>query len=175
VDSFDSANVYKGRIYMVTTAGWTTDPTQIWSVDATAATPPATAKLEATLQNEADCMGIAVDDKNFYLTCGTNDRVIRVDRTTSAVTLISNSLALSSTQNTLHAKDSNADGTADFLYFKGGDQTVYFTCNPAGATPYSDVLAAYGTSSGSYGLGFDAAANKLYAWDDDNYELAVIQ
>ncbi len=175
VDNFDSGNLYKGRIYLLTNAWSTSDPTQIWSVDATTATPPGTAKLEATLQNEADCMGIAVDDKNFYLACGTGDRVIRVDRSTSAVTLLSDTLELSTSQNTLHAKDSNNDGTADFLYFKGGDQTVYFTCNPAGATPYSDVLASYGTSSGNYGLGFDATANKLYAWDDDNYELAIIQ
>lgn len=175
LDTFDSANIYKGRIYMVTNeSSSSTDATQIWSVDA-AATPPATAKLEASIPSEAYCMGIAVDDKFYYLTCGDNDRVLRVDRTTSAVTLITDSLPLSTTQNYLHAKDSTGDGTADFLYFKAGDDIVYFTCNPAGATPYSDVLATYGTGYGSYGLGLDAAANKLYAWDDSAYDVVVIQ
>ncbi|MBK8995100.1 MAG: Ig-like domain-containing protein [Myxococcales bacterium] len=169
-DTMDSANLYKGRIYMVTT-----DSVEIWSVDALAASPPTTAKLEASVPSEGSCYGIAVDDKFFYLTCGDDDRLVRVDRTTSAVTLLTNSLDISTTQNYLHAKDTTGDGTADFLYFKAGDDIVYFTCNPAGATPYSDVLASYGTGYGSYGLGLDAAANKLYAWDDSTYELVVIQ
>lgn len=169
-DTIDSATLYKGRIYMVTT-----DSPEIWSVDATAANPPATAKLEATLANEGSCYGIAVDDKNYYVTCGDNDRVIRVDRTTSTVSLITDSLDISATQNYLHAKDTTGDGTADFLYFKAGDDVVYFTCNPAGATPYSDVLVSYGTGYSNYGLGLDAAANKLYAWVDSTAEVVVIQ
>jgi hypothetical protein len=175
LDTFDSANLYKGRIYMVTTeSASSANPTQIWSVDALTATPPATAKLEASVPGESFCMGIAADDKNFYLTCGTGDRLIRVDRTTSAVTVLSDALDLSTTQNYLQAKDTNNDGSADFLYFKAGDDLVYFTCNPAGATPYSDVLASYGTGWGSYGLGFDSAANKLYAWDDASYEIVTV-
>lgn len=175
LDGFDSANLYKGRLYMVTNEYSSTEATEIWSVDVLATTPPTTAKLEASLANEGTCMGIAVDDKYYYLACADNERLIRVDRTTSAITLLTNSIDLSSTQNYLHAKDTTGDGTADFLYFKGGDETVYFTCSPGGATPYSDALVSYGTGSYSYGLGLDAAANKLYAWDDDTYEIIVIQ
>ncbi len=176
LDTFDSGNFYKGRIYMVTNESSTSgDATQIWSVDATQATPPATAKLEASVPGEAYCMGIAVDDQNFYLACGDSDRLVRVNRTTSVVTLLTNALDLSTTQNYLHAKDGNGDGTADFLYFKGGDDIVYFTCNPAGATPYSDTLVTYGTGYGDYGLGFDSTANRLYAWDDTTYEVVVIK
>lgn len=169
-DNFDTGTVYKGRIYLLAV-----DTVQIWSLDALAASPPTTAKLEATLPNEGSCYGIAVDDKYFYVACGDNDRLLRVDRATSAVTLLTDSLDISTTQNSLHAKDTTGDGTADFLYLKGGDDIVYFTCNPAGATPYSDVLVSYGTNYSSYGLGLDASANKLYAFDDSTYELVVIQ
>jgi hypothetical protein len=169
-DTMDSATLYKGRIYMVTT-----DSTQIWSVDAGASSLPTTAKLEVSVSGEGSCMGIAVDDKSFYLTCGDDDRLVRIDRATSAVTLIGNSMDLSTTQNYLHAKDTTGDGVADFLYYKAADDIVYFTCNPGGSTPYSDVLATWGTAWGTYGLGFDAAQNKLYAFDDSTYDLIVIQ
>jgi len=175
LDTFDTATFYKGKIYMLTNEGsYSGENTEIWSVDATATSLPAPASLEVSIPGESYCMGIAVDDKSYYLTCGTDDRLIRVDRATKAVTLVTDAWDLSTTQNYMHGKDTNNDGVYDYLYFKAGDDEVYFVCNPS-TTPYSDVLASYGTGYGNYGLGFDAAANKLYAFDDSNSEVVVIQ
>ena len=65
--------------------------------------------------------------------------------------------------------------TADYLYFKGSRSEVYFVCNPGSATPYVDMLVNYGTSTSSYGLGFDPVGKVLYAWDYTLKQIIVIQ
>ena len=170
---------YKGKLYVINGVSTTSYPTEIWSVSASA-TAPATATLEASFTGESYCTGVAVDDKYFYAACGNLERLVRVDRSTKAVTLITNAFDLynSTYANGIAAHDTNNDGTADFLYFRGARPEIYFVCNPASATPYADVLTAFGTSTStsSYsGLGFDAANKKLYAADNSTYQLWSVQ
>jgi hypothetical protein len=83
---------------------------------------------------------------------------------------------LISTQSPLHADDTNGDGTADYLYFKGYRADVYFVCSPASTTPYADVLVTYGPgTSSNYGLGLDTVGNKLYAWEYTTKQIVTIQ
>lgn len=176
-DYIRSGVTYKGKIYLMTTESLATANHELWSANAAPAAFPNVATAEGTFTGEAYCSGLAVDDKYFYTACGTNKRLVRVDRTTKTVTLITNAfdLATSSYSNAIHAHDTNNDGTADFLYFKGNKSEVYYVCNPAGTTPYADILANYGTSTSSYGLGFDSVGKKLYAWDYTLYQLVQIQ
>ena len=176
-DYIRSGVTYKGKIYVMTTESTTTTPHEIWSASAAPATFPNNATLEGTFSNESYCSGLAVDDKYYYTACGTNKRLVRIDRTTKAVTLLTNSFDLntSSYSNAVHAHDTNNDGTADFLYFKGYKSEIYFVCDPAGTLPYADTLASYGTGTSSYGLGFDAANKTLYAFDYGAYQIAQVK
>lgn len=176
-DYIRSGVVYKGKIYLMTTEYSTTSNHEIWSANAAPPSMPNSATQEGTFSGEAYCSGLAVDDKYFYTVCGTGERLVRIDRTTKTVTLITNAfdMGASSYSNVVHAHDTNNDGTADFLYYKGYRAEVYFVCNPAGTTPYADVLANYGTSTSAYGLAFDATNKKLYAWDNSAYQIVQIQ
>jgi hypothetical protein len=79
-----------------------------------------------------------------------------------------------STATPLHGKDGNADGAIDFLYYKGSTSTVFFICSPT-STPYAGTLLSYGTAS-SWGMGFDATANALWAADNGTVkQFKVIQ
>jgi hypothetical protein len=169
---------YKGKIYLLTRETSTTTNTQVWSLSDSPASIPTAAVLETSVAaGETYCTGIAVDDVNYYLTCGTNDHLVRVARATGAVTVISTNWDLDSYySNPIYAHDTNGDGTADYLYFKGGTREVFFVCNPASATPYSDKMASWGTTSTSnYGLAFDSANKTLYSFDDSTHELIVIK
>jgi hypothetical protein len=173
-----SGTSYKGKIYMLNTASSTSTPTQIWSVNASPGSFPTPATLEASFTGEAYCTGIAVDDKYFYLACGTLERLIRVDRTTKTISLITDGFDLyaSTYANGVEAHDTNNDGTADFLYFRGARAEIYYVCSPGGSQPYADTLATFGTSTSSYtGLGFDAVAKKLYAIDNTTHQLWSVQ
>jgi len=166
---------YKGKIYVLNGATSTTSTTEIWSVSASG-TPLVAATLEASFTGEAYCTGMAADDKYFYVACGTSERLIRVDRTTKAVSLITDGFDLYTTVNGVEPHDTNNDGTADFLYFRGARAEVYYVCNPAGSQPYADTLATFGTSTVSYtGLAFDAVAKKLYAVDNTTDQLWSVQ
>lgn len=175
-DYIRSGATYKGKIYLLTTESTTTANHEVWSANAAPPSFPNNATLEGTFSGEGYCSGLAVDDKYFYTACGTAKRLVRIDRTTKAVTLITNAFDLntSSYSNAVHAHDTNNDGTADFLYYKGYRSEVYFVCSPAGTTPYADTLASYGTSTSSYGLGFDPVGKKLYAWDYSAYQIVQI-
>jgi hypothetical protein len=178
-DSWDSVAIYKDKMYFATSEASTGTPTQIWSVDATPTNVPTPAVLESTIPNELNCVGLGVDDANFYLTCGNStpalDRVIRVNRTSGAITLLSNQFDLNTITNPMVATDTNNDGSADYLYFKSNRSEVYFVCNPAGANPYTDLLVSYGTNTASYPLGYDPVAKRLYAWDNLTKQIVVIQ
>lgn len=167
---------YKGKYYLIAAETSSTLPTQIWSASTTPSSFPGPATLELDFPGETYCNGLAVDDKYFYAACGTGERLVRVDRTTKAVTLITNAFDLATSYaNGLHAHDTNGDGTADFLYFKGSQSAVFFVCNPAGATPYADTLVSYGTSTSSYGLGFDSTNKALYAFNYSPSEVVEIK
>lgn len=180
LDSWDATTIYEDKMYFLSSESTLTDNTQIWSVDATPGAVPTTATLETGFSNEQFCVGLAMDDTYFYVACGgsaatTLDRLLRVNRTSGAVTLISNSVDLNTTANGMVAVDTNNDGTADYLYFKGNQSDVSFVCGPAGATPYVDKLASYGTSTSSYGLGYDSVNKRLYAFDNGTKEIVTIQ
>lgn len=176
-DYMRSAVVYKGKIYTMTTESLATASHEIYSANAAPPSFPNTAVLEGSFTGEGYCSGLAVDDKYFYTACGTNKRLVRVDRTTKAVTLITNAFDLNTStySNAVHAHDTNGDGTADFLYYKGNRSEAYFVCSPGGATPYADILANWGTSLSSYGLGFDSVNKRLYGWDYTNSQIVTIQ
>jgi hypothetical protein len=118
-----------------------------------------------------------MDDFFYYTACGTNDRLIRVDRTTGAVTLLTDAFNLDLTANAVVADDVDSDGAADYLYFKGGVRQIGYVCDPAGASPYVDELITYGTSTTttSYGLAFDPGTGLLYAFDDATEEIIIVQ
>lgn len=174
-DDLRTLTTSSGQLFTATAEGTSSAATEIYSMPATGS-PPVAATLEASVLGELNCTGLAADASNFYLTCGTNSRLVRVDRATQAVTLVTDFGTLNTTSTSLHARDADNDGIADFLYFKGGTKEVYFVCDPATA-PYVGVLTTYGSTSGttSYGLGYDPVSNRLYAYDDGPREIVVIE
>jgi hypothetical protein len=172
-DDMHAITHHEGRLFMTTED---TAATEIWSVAAGATTLPQSAVLEATLTGEYSCNGIAVDDAYYYLACTNGDRLIRVDRTTHAVELISNAIDIVSTKDALHAHDLDGDGRADVLYVSAYFEEVNYVCGPSGQGPFFvGVLANFGSSTTNYGLGFDRANNALWMFDDDTRELVKIQ
>lgn len=168
-----------GRLYWVTDETTATANTEIWSVSASAVQLPAAPVLEASFPTYVNCDSIAGDDHYFYLACSdaTTDRIVRVDRTTDAVEVITQALPLNTTKNELHAHDLDADGRADVIYVKSDDESVRYVCGPGSAPPFwYDVLVDFGPiTTANYGLGFDAASKTLWGFDDDNRELVIIR
>ena len=175
-DDLAGITEYKGRIYMIVNEFSSTTQTQIWSVAAGATVLPETAVLETSFTGQTYCSGIAVDDSYFYVACGGSDRLLRIDRTTFAAEVLTDVVDLSTTKNAVHAHDFDNDGSADALYVQGWYEDAYYVCEPGGAGPFwVDVLASFGTSSSSYGLGFDPVANTLWMFDDDTREFIKIE
>lgn len=168
-----------GRIYIVTKETTAGQATEIWSVSANAVLLPEAAVREGTLPDVNDCDGITGDDHYFYLTCNdSNNHLIRVNRSTFEHELITDAIPLDTLKNEVHADDFDGDGDADALYVKSDDETVHYVCDPSGTGPFwHDMLVDFGgaTVSSNYGLGFDPVANTLWAFDDDNRELVIIQ
>jgi hypothetical protein len=165
-----------GRLYLVTDETTVGAATEIWSVNASAILLPDAAVLEGTITGEGDCDGIAVDDHYFYLACADVDHVVRVDRTTFAVEVLTDAVPLNLTKNEVHADDFDGDGAADALYVQSDEERVHYVCAPAGVGPFwRDILVDLGTGTGNFGLGFDAAAGVLWTYDDDTGELVSIQ
>ncbi|MEM1414756.1 MAG: MXAN_6577-like cysteine-rich protein [Myxococcota bacterium] len=164
-------------LYLLTEEDTDTLTTEIYALDTTAPYPQV--MTEQTFTGEEDCNALALDANNFYLMCEDRDRIVRVDRTTLAVTLITDSIInLSLTKNNIVAADTSTppDGSADILYINDSLGTIRYICNPTSATPFVGIVGRVtsGTSS-NYGLAYDAASNTLFAWDDDTRELVVIQ
>ncbi|MEZ4227374.1 MAG: hypothetical protein R3B13_40930 [Polyangiaceae bacterium] len=173
-DDITGAVSYKGQIYMLTNESSSTTNTEIWKAPATGS-PPVAASFEQAISGQTYCSGLGVDDTYFYLACGGSNRLVRVARSNGALTLITDAWPLSTTSNGMATHDTNNDGKADYIYYKGATGDVYFVCNPSG-TAYSDKLANFKASATSeYGLGFDPVAKKLYAYDSVSKELVVIQ
>jgi hypothetical protein len=174
-----AAFLHGGRLYFVTDEITAGVATQIWSVSASAVMLPADAMFEGSVTGEEDCDGITGDDDYFYMTCGNNDRVVRVDRTTFVSELVTDAIDLSLTKNEIHADDFDADGDADALYVTSDEERVHYICSPSGAGPFwADILVTFGTGTagaGNFGLGFDPVANVLWAYDDDTQEFVSIQ
>lgn len=127
-----------------------------------------------------DCHGLAVDAQNFYTICqigsSSNYAALRIDRTTGALTELIGTMPGNTTAGQLHMHDSDADGTANFLYLRTNRRETYFICQPATATPYFATHVSFGASTTtSYGLGFDPVANVLWAYDDTAHELVKIE
>jgi len=173
-DDMRSLTYYDGRIYMLTEEGSVGIDTQVWSVDASAATLPTTAVLESSIPDERGCSALAMDDMYYYMACGSTERVVRTNRTTLASELFTDAYDMSSSTNSIYAKDLDADGLADVLYFQSYYEKGWFVCEPAGL-PYVDEHFSFGTSSGSYGMGFDATGNTLWLFDDDTKEFVSVQ
>lgn len=173
-DDFRAATYYDGRIYLVTHESTTTTNTEIWSVEAGTVMVPATATLEGSFA-EHNCSGLAMDDTYYYVACGTNDRLVRVNRTTFAVDLVTDTHDLNTTKNSVHAKDLDNDGTADVLYVNSYAETVWFVCEPDAPGSFTDAHSTFGTSTiSNHGLGFDDASSTLWVFDDDTREFLSI-
>ncbi len=123
-DSIDAAVAYKGKMYFATSESSTLENTEVWSSAAAPGTLPTPITLEKSIPTELYCVGIAVDDQYYYMTCAQNERLIRVNRTTGAATLITNAYDLNTTASPVIATDTNNDGTADYLYFKGSQSEI---------------------------------------------------
>jgi hypothetical protein len=170
-----SGAAYKGKLYALTRSTNSTTKTQIWSVPI--GTPPNAAVLEREIA-EQYCTGLAVDDGYYYMACGpsTNYRLIRVSRTTGTILTLASSQPFNTTRNFVVAQDTNADGSADYLYYKGASGDVFFVCNPASATRHVDTLVSYAAAGSShYGLTLDAAQGVLFAWDGTARQLIKIE
>jgi hypothetical protein len=179
-DDIRAATAYKGRIFLVTQES--TEGTEIWSVPAGAPSSmlPLRPVLEATIPDEdADsCSGVAVDDAYFYLACSTGERLIRVDRTTYEVELLSITINLSTVRNAIAAHDLDNNGLADVLYVSRDAEDVRYVCDPSGPGPFFvDTLASFGsaTTTANYGMSFDASTNVIWMFDDDTREVIKIQ
>jgi hypothetical protein len=171
-DDFRALAQFGGRIYLATED---TVETQIWSVPDNASPLPAAAVLETTVTGETNCTGLALDAANIYLACGGNDHLVRVDRTTFAVTLITTAIDLNTTKNAIHLHDFDADGVTDALYLSAAEEQVHYICDPWAPGPlWIDVLASFGSGTSNFGLGFDPVARTLWMFDDDTRELISI-
>ncbi len=151
--------------------------TEIWSVPVGSASVPVAGTRVTTIGAHQSCSGLAVDRDYFYTACQRpTPQVIRVDRTTSAVDVLSSTVPVSSARNHVQADDNTADGVADVLYLNVGTEEAYYMCGLSGA-PFSAPFASWGgaTTTSNYGLGFDPVANRLYGVDDDTRDLVIIE
>ena len=176
LDWLRSMAAYDDELFFATDEWSSGVPTQIYRAP-TGGTPPVAAPLDIAFTGQTRCVGLAVDDTNYYMACGTSNEIVRVDRTTAQVTVIATGWPLDTSANSVHAHDVDNDGSADYLYVKSGHKYVIFVCDPGGATPFADELVTYGAapSTTSYGMGFDPVANRLYAYDDGPREIIVIE
>ena len=176
-DDFHGATVYGGRIYMVTDEVSTSN-TEVWSVPTGAATLPVAATLDLSFTGLSYCDGIARDAMYYYFACYTGDQVIRVPVAGGAYTVVTDRHIMSSLKNAVRGNDLDADGVFDVLYVQSS-----YVCGPASAAAFSSVLAEaaspkirsladFGGASSNYGLGYDRAANVLWAFDDDTFEMS---
>jgi hypothetical protein len=177
-DDFRSGVVFGGRIHLLTREFDRVNNSEIWSLDPTAATLPTTPTLDRTFVLEEECSGIAMDANNYYIACWEFDRLIRVERATGAVTLLTTAFDLQITRNEVYAQDLDMDGTADVLYVQFGLEQVGYVCEPDGATPFVGTLVDFreggSASTSNFGLAYDRTANVLWAYDDDNQQLIRI-
>ena len=173
-DDFRGLAAYKGKIYMATDEYSATTGTQIFSLNAAGAAPQS-ASLTTHFTGEGYCNGLAVDDSFYYLTCGTGDRLVRVNRKTKQVTLITDAFDLNTARNFVEAHDTSNNGIANYLYFKGSRGEIHFVCNPASSKPYVDTLTTYSTATSTYGMALDRTNKRLWAYDDITKEFVVVQ
>jgi cysteine-rich repeat protein len=175
-DWLQGAVAYDGQLFTITNEVLSSVPTQLYQMPL-GGPAPVSATVAVTFAGEGRCSGVALDDNYLYTACGLGDRLIRVDRVTGAVTLLSTAFNLEVNANAIVANDVDADGTADYLYFKGPEKRIGFVCDPAGAAPYVSQLTAYGatTSTSTFGLTFDPTTNTLYTFDDATDEIVIIQ
>ncbi|HEY1177160.1 MAG TPA: hypothetical protein VGF17_13470 [Phytomonospora sp.] len=175
-DWLQSAATYNGQFYTLTNEVTTTIQTQLYKLPL-GGSAPVPAAVELTFVNEGRCAGLALDDDYLYTACGTGERLVRVDRVTGAVTLLSTAFNFDLNANAVFAHDVDADGSADYLYFKGAEKEVGFVCDPSGATPYVGELATYGSTSSTstLGMAFDPTTSTLYAFDDATEQIVIIQ
>jgi len=143
-------------------------------VDANATSLPAPATLEGGFQGEYYCSGLAVDDNYFYTGCWGADHVVRVDRSTFAVTTVADSWLLDYSANGMQSYDNDGDGSSDILYVNAGEKKVQYLCTPSG-TPYANLLLNFGGTTTNYGMGFDAVGNRLWLFDDDTSNFIRVQ
>ena len=177
-DDFRSGTVYGGRIYLLTEEDTASTPTQIWSMEADAASVPTTPTLDLEITGETDCTAIDRDTSFYYLVCGDpGDRVIRVPVAGGTPVLISDTIPVSTLNSGgLRGDDLDADGVFDVLYIQTEAAEVYYVCDPADASPYVDTLVSFGASTTSnYGMGFDRGADTLWTFDDDTRDFVTIE
>lgn len=175
-DWLQSAANYGGQLYTLTNEVTTTIQTQLYKIPL-GGPAPVPASVEVSFVGEGRCAGLALDDTYLYTACGTGERLVRVDRVTGVVTLLSTAFNLDLNANAVFAHDVDANGAADYLYFKGAEKRVGYVCDPGGATPYVGELTTYGSTSSTstLGMAFDPTTLTLYAFDDATEEIVVIQ
>lgn len=183
-DDFRAMAEYGGRIYMITQEGTSSVDTEIWSIDPKAAVLPDEAVLEGTFPsaNSYGCSALAVDASYYYAICGSpsaTEPVIRVDRTTLAVTILADKPAtgidFSGTVNSIFGADNDNDGIFDYLYIKGWYERGHYMCDPAG-TPYISQHYTFATDgSSNYGSTYDPVNNVIWNIDDSNRDLIKVE
>ena len=181
-DQLNSVALHGGTFFFLTRETTFTVNSQIWAFDKSAAVP-ATAQVIREFGANAYhyCNGLAVDNNSFFTTCRKGSatsspyHIVRIDRTTGAITDLGDPVPGNTTAMALHAADKNGDGLADYLYFQEDVEEGYFVCSPYAATPWLSKLYSFGTGTGNYGLGFDPVSNVLWAVDDDTAEFVKIQ
>ncbi len=172
-DDFRAIDAYGGMIYVMTHEGTASVPTEIWEFDPS--TTPAVATMVASFAGYASCGALETDLNYFYMTCGTSDEFLRVNRSTGvAELLLDGTYDWSSTAGALHGRDIDADGVNDYLYSQGWIEEAYFVCG-MGVSNYTDILFTInngGTSN--YGMGYDPTSNSLWMIDDGTREFIRI-
>ncbi|MEM1414757.1 MAG: MXAN_6577-like cysteine-rich protein, partial [Myxococcota bacterium] len=166
-DATDALTNEGNIVYLVSeeTTASRTVRTEIYSLDASG-TLPATVSFLGDFNPDYDCNGITLDSTYFYLTCAGLDRVIRVNRSSFAVDLVTADIDLSTTNNAIFAVDTTSppDGLADALYIKGNQDALHLVCSPGGATLPAPTGAfyRYGNGTGDEGMAFDEADGRIY-------------
>lgn len=163
-DDFRGMAVAGSTIYLITQAS---SVTEIWSVDISGSLPAA-ATLVTSISGQFGCEGLDLDASYFYTVCSD---VIRIDRSTFTVDVLTTTLGESSTYNAPVTQDADGDGITDVLWVQGFDDMVY-VCNPSGpllpafAQPFGESEA-----NADYGLALDPSNNQLWRYDDSPDEL----
>lgn len=179
-DEIAGIAAHGNSIYLLTVGYQAGGAPQIWSMARNPATLPTLATFEGIVNVPEGCSGFTLDDNYFFSACSTGFfgdyemvRILRAGGPFFTAELLQGSLL--SGYLSMHAADTDTDGSADVLYVRGYHENVYYLCGPTGTGPVFQTFIDYGGGSGSRGLGFDRTANTLWVYDDDTQELIRFQ
>jgi hypothetical protein len=162
---------------------YSTLSTRFWTVPVACGAPPcAGTQIGITSTNLRYGVDLAVDNSNYYVVgrdysvSTTCSGILRWDPLTgTGVTLFPGSPCYSTLGNGLAAFDTDADGTANWLYhryYSSGD--LRYICNPSGTSYFTGTVSPVFGTDLVYDFASSEALNEVYVLDDSSpYEIRI--